>query len=144
MQQVVQWFELGGEIKLSDTASAHEVLEGLKNIQGLTDKLAPVGIKSKDEPEVLVSAAEFVLEGLHAHRGSDGQKNASLPQTSSQNGRSVRLSAAMMSRHRCGIVVRTINWRQATELAADFRRCTQIKNLAANKRENARINFANC
>src|SRR5438270_4956 len=68
MQQVVQWFELGGEIKLSDTASAHEVLEGLKNIQGLTDKLAPVGIKSKDKPEVLVSAAEFVLEGLHAHR----------------------------------------------------------------------------
>ncbi len=68
MQQVVQWFELGGEIKLADTASAQEVLDGLKNIQGLTDKLAPVGIKSKEKPEVLVSAAEFVLEGLHAHR----------------------------------------------------------------------------
>ncbi|HZD93658.1 MAG TPA: magnesium chelatase [Candidatus Sulfotelmatobacter sp.] len=68
MQQVVQWFELGGEIKLADTASAQEVLEGLKNIQGLTEKLAPVGIKSKEKPEVLVSAAEFVLEGLHAHR----------------------------------------------------------------------------
>jgi magnesium chelatase subunit I len=68
MQQVVQWFELGGEIKLSDTASAQEILEGLKNIQGLTDKLAPVGIKAKERPEVLVSAAEFVLEGLHAHR----------------------------------------------------------------------------
>ena len=47
MQQVVQWFELGGEIKLSDTASAHEVLEGLKNIQGLMDKLAPVGSRQK-------------------------------------------------------------------------------------------------
>ncbi|HET9182275.1 MAG TPA: magnesium chelatase [Candidatus Angelobacter sp.] len=68
MQQVVQWFELGGEIKLSDTASAQEVLDGLKNIQGLTEKLAPVGIKAKEKPEVLVSAAEFVLEGLHAHR----------------------------------------------------------------------------
>jgi magnesium chelatase subunit I len=68
MQQVVQWFELGGEIKLADTASAQEVLEGLKNIQGLTEKLAPVGIKPKERPEVLVSAAEFVLEGLHAHR----------------------------------------------------------------------------
>jgi magnesium chelatase subunit I len=68
MQQVVQWFELGGEIKLSDTASAQEVLDGLKNIQGLTEKLAPVGIKAKETPEVLVSAAEFVLEGLHAHR----------------------------------------------------------------------------
>ena len=68
MQQVVQWFELGGEIKLADTAGAQEVLEGLKNIQGLTEKLAPVGIKPKERPEVLVSAAEFVLEGLHAHR----------------------------------------------------------------------------
>jgi magnesium chelatase subunit I len=68
MQQVVQWFELGGEIKLADTAGSQEVLDGLKNIQGLTDKLAPVGIKQKERPEVLVSAAEFVLEGLHAHR----------------------------------------------------------------------------
>jgi magnesium chelatase subunit I len=68
MQQVVQWFELGGEIKLADTASAREVLDGLRNIQGLTEKLAPVGVKSKEASEVLVSAAEFVLEGLHAHR----------------------------------------------------------------------------
>ena len=68
MQQVVQWFELGGEIRLADTAGAQEILEGLRNIQGLTDKLAPLGIKSKDKTEVIVSAAEFVLEGLHAHR----------------------------------------------------------------------------
>ncbi|HEX7288263.1 MAG TPA: magnesium chelatase, partial [Candidatus Angelobacter sp.] len=60
--------ELGGEIKLADTAGAQEILEGLKNIQGITEKLAPVGIKQKDRPEALVSAAEFVLEGLHAHR----------------------------------------------------------------------------
>jgi magnesium chelatase subunit I len=68
MQQVVQWFELGGEIKLADTAGSQEILEGLKNIQGLTEKLSPVGIRQKERPEVLVSAAEFVLEGLHAHR----------------------------------------------------------------------------
>ena len=68
MQQVVQWFELGGEIKLGDTAGSKEVLEGLGSIQGLTEKLAPLGVKPKEKPEVLVSAAEFVLEGLHAHR----------------------------------------------------------------------------
>src|SRR5215467_7449266 len=68
MQQVVQWFELGGEIKLADTAGSKEVLEGLGSIQGLTEKLAPLGVKPKEKPEVLVSAAEFVLEGLHAHR----------------------------------------------------------------------------
>jgi magnesium chelatase subunit I len=68
MQQVVQWFDLGGEIRLADTAGAREILEGLKNIQGLTEKLSPLGIKPKEKTEVLVSAAEFVLEGLHAHR----------------------------------------------------------------------------
>jgi len=68
MQQVVQWFDLGGEIKLADTAGAQEILEGVRNIQGLTDKLSPLGIKKNEKPETLVSAAEFVLEGLHAHR----------------------------------------------------------------------------
>ncbi|HEY6273095.1 MAG TPA: magnesium chelatase [Terriglobales bacterium] len=68
MQQVVQWFELGGEIKLADTAGSCEILEGVKNIQGLTDKLSPLGISTNERPERLVSAAEFVLEGLHAHR----------------------------------------------------------------------------
>jgi len=68
MQQVVQWFDLGGEIGLSDTASAKEVLNGLKSIQGLMDKLAPLDVNTKDSPEVQVSAAEFILEGLYAHK----------------------------------------------------------------------------
>jgi magnesium chelatase subunit I len=68
MQQIVQWFELGGEIKLADTAGSQDILEGIKNIQGLTEKLSPLGVKPKEKPETLVSAAEFVLEGLHAHR----------------------------------------------------------------------------
>ena len=102
MQQVVQWFELGGEIKLSDTARAQEVLDGIKNIQGLTDKLAPVGIKSKEKPEVLVSAAEFVLEGLHAHRRI-GRSEESVFQADKQPKRQdVHLSAAMMNHRRCG------------------------------------------
>jgi magnesium chelatase subunit I len=68
MQQVIQWFELGGEIKLADIAGSQEILEGIKNIQGLTEKLSPLGIQQNERPETLVSAAEFVLEGLHAHR----------------------------------------------------------------------------
>ena len=68
MQQVVQWFDLGGEIQLSDTISAGEALENLRGIQGLADKLGPLGISQKDAPEKQVSAAEFILEGLHAHK----------------------------------------------------------------------------
>jgi magnesium chelatase subunit I len=68
MQQVVQWFDLGGEIQLADTAAASESLKSLRGIQGLMDKLTRVGVGPKDNVESLVSAAEFVLEGLHAHK----------------------------------------------------------------------------
>src|SRR5579872_2905225 len=68
MQQITQWFDLGGQLKFSDTAAASELLDGLKHIQGLTDKLSVVGVKPKDKAEVVVSAAEFLLEGLYAHK----------------------------------------------------------------------------
>jgi magnesium chelatase subunit I len=68
MNQVVQWFDLGGEIQLSDNAAAGEVLVGLSQIQGLMDKLSKLNVSPKDSPEIQVSAAEFILEGLHAHK----------------------------------------------------------------------------
>jgi len=74
MQQVVQWFDLGGEIGLSDSAAAQEVLSGLKGIQGLMEKLGPLEVSGKDAPEVQVSAAEFVLEGLYAHKRIGGSE----------------------------------------------------------------------
>jgi magnesium chelatase subunit I len=68
MQQITQWFDLGGQLKFSDTAGSAELLDGLKHIQGLTEKLSVVGVKPKDKPEVIVAAAEFLLEGLYAHK----------------------------------------------------------------------------
>jgi len=68
LSQVVQWFDLGGEIQLSDNAGAEEVLEGLSQIQGLMEKLGKLNVNTKDSVEMQVSAAEFVLEGLHAHK----------------------------------------------------------------------------
>ncbi|HEU5400625.1 MAG TPA: magnesium chelatase [Terriglobales bacterium] len=68
LKQVVQWFELGGEIQLADTASNAELLKGLKNIQGLMEKTSGLKLESANAPEVQISAAEFILEGLHAHK----------------------------------------------------------------------------
>jgi magnesium chelatase subunit I len=68
MNQVVQWFDLGGEIQLSDNAGAQDVLEGLTQIQGLMDKLSKLNVGPKENAEIQVSAAEFILEGLHAHK----------------------------------------------------------------------------
>jgi magnesium chelatase subunit I len=67
-QQIVQWFDLGGEIQMADTASAADALQSLRAIQGLMDKLSKLNVGPKDSPELQVSAAEFVLEGLHAHK----------------------------------------------------------------------------
>jgi len=68
MQQVIQWFDLGGEIQVADGAGAAEVLPTLRGIQGLMDKLTRVNVGPKDTAEAQVSAAEFILEGLHAHK----------------------------------------------------------------------------
>jgi magnesium chelatase subunit I len=68
MNQVVQWFDLGGEIQLRDSVSAQEMLHKLRGIQGLLDKLSSLGLSGKEPSEVLVSAAEFILEGLYAHK----------------------------------------------------------------------------
>src|SRR6202167_6108142 len=68
MNQVVQWFDLGGEIQLSDNAATEEVIQGLTQIQGLMEKLSKLNVGPKDSSEMQVSAAEFVLEGLHAHK----------------------------------------------------------------------------
>jgi magnesium chelatase subunit I len=68
LNQVVQWFDLGGEIQMRDSASAQEMLHKLRGIQGLLDKLGALGLSGKEPSEVLVSAAEFILEGLYAHK----------------------------------------------------------------------------
>ena len=69
-QQIEQWFNLGGSVKISDAQAAKATLEELKQIQGLMEKLAPLGIKASDGPESVTAAAEFLLEGMCAQRRS--------------------------------------------------------------------------
>jgi magnesium chelatase subunit I len=67
-QAVVQWFELGGELKVPAHASSAELMAQLKKIQGLFDNLPALDVDAKDDPAVVTSAAEFILEGLWAHK----------------------------------------------------------------------------
>src|ERR1700675_4289346 len=75
-QPVVQWFELGGELKVPANASGSEVMAELKKIQGLFDNLSVLDVNQKDDAGMVVSAAEFILEGLWAdkriNRGESG------------------------------------------------------------------------
>ena len=67
-QQIEQWFNLGGTVQLNDTQASAATLSELKQIQGLFEKLAPFHITAKSQPEIAVSAAEFLLEGMTAHK----------------------------------------------------------------------------
>jgi magnesium chelatase subunit I len=67
-QQIEQWFNLGGTVQFDDTQSSAAVLTALKGIQGLFEKLSPFHITAKSQPETAVSAAEFLLEGMTAHK----------------------------------------------------------------------------
>ena len=68
LEQVVQWFELGGSLKLPGEAPAAALLEQFRKIQGLVEATAALGLKAKDDAAELAAGCEFVLEGLHAQR----------------------------------------------------------------------------
>ena len=65
---IVQWFELGGTLKIRDAQPAGELLRQLEQIQGLMEVTAALEAGLPKDPAVKVSAAEFVLDGLYAHR----------------------------------------------------------------------------
>jgi len=67
-EQIEQWFNLGGTVKLEETEPAASTLKELKAIQGLLEKLTPLEVKAGDAAPRVVAAAEFLLEGLVAHR----------------------------------------------------------------------------
>ncbi|MGD9630923.1 MAG: magnesium chelatase [Pyrinomonadaceae bacterium] len=62
----VAWFDEGNKLLLSDTASAKECIGLLGSVPDLIDStLVPLDLKRSDSAK-LVSACEFVLEGLYA------------------------------------------------------------------------------
>ena len=67
-QQIEEWFNLGGTVQLSDATAAAASLKELQTIQGLFDKLKPLKLRGTDPAEITVSAAEFLLEGMTAHK----------------------------------------------------------------------------
>jgi len=67
-QPVVQWFELGGELKLAELASTSERYRQLANIKDLVDHVGRLGVTDKKDQAHASAAAEMILEGLWAHR----------------------------------------------------------------------------
>jgi magnesium chelatase subunit I len=67
-QPVIQWFELGGELKLADLASTSDRYKQLANIKDLMDHVHRLGVSDKKDAGPASAAAEMILEGLWAHR----------------------------------------------------------------------------
>src|SRR5580658_2771785 len=66
--QIVQWFELGGSLKMDESVDSSNILKQLSKIQGLLEKTGALGLGASEPDAVRASAAEFILEGLYAHR----------------------------------------------------------------------------
>ncbi|MDX1983591.1 MAG: magnesium chelatase [Bryobacteraceae bacterium] len=68
MNQIIQFFDLGGNLKIDDAMPAAGALAMLSSVQGLMEKTAALGVGPGSDDAERVAAAEFVLEGLYAHR----------------------------------------------------------------------------
>jgi magnesium chelatase subunit I len=68
VSQIVQWFEMGGTLKIGDNDPAAEVMKQLQGIQGLVETAGRLQAGLPEDPAAKASTAEFVLDGLYAHR----------------------------------------------------------------------------
>ncbi|MBV9613135.1 MAG: magnesium chelatase [Acidobacteriaceae bacterium] len=68
VRQVVQWFELGGSLRLDEDMPTHHMLEQLGRIQDLLQLTKKLGLSESESDALRASAGEFILEGLYAHK----------------------------------------------------------------------------
>jgi magnesium chelatase subunit I len=68
LDTVIEHFDRGGVLQISDGASADACLAGLRGVPGLTEALQDSGMYDAADAAMTVAAAELLLEGLAAHR----------------------------------------------------------------------------
>jgi magnesium chelatase subunit I len=65
-KQVLEWFEMGGHLKFSDTDSAEQLVKAMQQVQGLLEKTLPLGVTLDGPIGLLAASGEMILEGLHS------------------------------------------------------------------------------
>ena len=66
LQKVVEYFNSGWGVEVSDQMPSQDYLEGIKEIPGLKEAIR--SLKIQESPTLMASATEFVFEGLHLHQ----------------------------------------------------------------------------
>jgi magnesium chelatase subunit I len=82
LRQVLDHFNHGKTLTVSEMASEQDALKAFKNVRGLVDA-ARSGLIDDDEPGSLIVACELILEGLHAQKKlarNEGRGSASYSQ----------------------------------------------------------------
>jgi magnesium chelatase subunit I len=67
-RSVVEWFDLGGSLPLTDVTSAEAVMTQTRGVQGLRELAEHAGLAPGATAPVVASAIDFVLEGLYAQK----------------------------------------------------------------------------
>jgi len=67
-KQVIEWFDLGGSLSLSDTTDAATLVKDASAVQGLVELARRSGVGSDAAPPLLASGIDFVLEGLYSQK----------------------------------------------------------------------------
>jgi magnesium chelatase subunit I len=67
-QGVIQWFELGGELKIAELSSTEDRYHQLANIKDLLAHVNRLGVTDTKNHAAAAAAGEMILEGLWAHR----------------------------------------------------------------------------
>jgi magnesium chelatase subunit I len=65
---VVEWFDLGGSLPLSDSSSADDMIARTRGVQGLRELATQAGLSGGAAGPAVASALDFVLEGLYAQK----------------------------------------------------------------------------
>ncbi len=65
---VVQWFDEGGALKVSQQERSDTCLQGFSTVPGLIQLVERIGLAPKKDAATIVSACELVLEGLVAQK----------------------------------------------------------------------------
>jgi magnesium chelatase subunit I len=68
VRQVVEWFDMGGTLHLSDTLSADDLLTKARDVQGLVELTEHLGLPDDAPAPLVASAVDFILEGLCARK----------------------------------------------------------------------------
>ncbi|MFM8534277.1 MAG: magnesium chelatase [Acidimicrobiia bacterium] len=67
-KQIIDWFDMGGSLSLSDTTDAATLVRDAAGVQGLVDLAGRAGVTKASSIPAIAAAVDFLLEGLYSQK----------------------------------------------------------------------------